>query len=292
MPRPPAPHAHRGTAFHRWLEERFGPQRLLDPSDLPGAADDEPGEVADPELTVLQQRFGAGEWAGRWPSEVEVPFETLIGDRLVRGRIDAVFADSPDGGFDVVDWKTGRQPRAAAESRAVAVQLAAYRIAWAALAGVEVGQVRAAFYYVRDDATVRPADLLDLARVDLDPAEHRPSQHGQLDVLSDEAPQHVFHSGHDVVQIDDPRLEDLLPPEGEQLASEVHRALAGSLDLEEVGAPRIARGHVLRQQAATRPTSIVHWTARRAKSPRAVESSVRPLRYGGWPKGRRLPGPE
>jgi DNA helicase II / ATP-dependent DNA helicase PcrA len=163
MPRPPAPHAHRGTAFHRWLEERFGPQRLLDPGDLPGAADDEPGEVADPELTVLQQRFGAGEWAGRWPSEVEVPFETLIGDRLVRGRIDAVFADSPDGGFDVVDWKTGRQPRAAAERRAVAVQLAAYRIAWAALAGAEVGQVRAAFYYVRDDATVRPADLLDLA---------------------------------------------------------------------------------------------------------------------------------
>ena len=163
MPRPPAPHAHRGTAFHRWLEERFGPQRLIDPGDLPGAADDEPGEVADPELTALQQRFEAGEWAGRWPSEVEVPFETLIGDRLVRGRIDAVFADSPDGGFDVVDWKTGRPPRAAAEDRAVAVQLAAYRLAWAALAGVPVEQVRAAFYYVRDDVTVRPADLLDLA---------------------------------------------------------------------------------------------------------------------------------
>ena len=163
MPRPPAPHAHRGTAFHRWLEERFGPQRLLDPGDLPGAADDEPGEVVDPELTALTQRFEAGEWAGRWPSDVEVPFETLIGGRLVRGRIDAVFADSPDGGFDVVDWKTGRQPRSAAESRAAAVQLAAYRIAWAALAGESVEQVRAAFYYVRDDLTVRPADLLDLA---------------------------------------------------------------------------------------------------------------------------------
>ena len=163
MPRPPAPHAHRGTAFHRWLEERFGPQPLLDPGDLPGAADDEPGEIADPELTALMQRFEAGEWAGRWPSEVEVPFETLIGGRLVRGRIDAVFADSPGGGFDVVDWKTGRQPRSATESRAAAVQLAAYRIAWAGLAGVPVGQVRAAFYYVRDDVTVRPADLLDLA---------------------------------------------------------------------------------------------------------------------------------
>ena len=33
----------------------------------------------------------------------------------------------------------------------------------AALAGVPVDKVRAAFYYVRDDATVRPADLLDEA---------------------------------------------------------------------------------------------------------------------------------
>jgi DNA helicase II / ATP-dependent DNA helicase PcrA len=90
---------------------------------------------------------------------VEVGFETLIGDRLVRGRIDAVFADGP--GYDVVDWKTGRQPGSAAEKHAVAVQLAAYRLAWSALAGVPVDAVRAAFYYVRDDATVRPADLLD-----------------------------------------------------------------------------------------------------------------------------------
>ena len=67
-----------------------------------------------------------------------MPFETLIGDRLVRGRIDAVFADAPGGGFDVVDWKTGRQPASPGEERAVAVQLAAYRLAWAALAGVPV----------------------------------------------------------------------------------------------------------------------------------------------------------
>jgi len=163
MPRPPAPHAQRGTAFHRWLEQRFGPQRLIDHGDLPGAADEEPGQDADPDLAVLQERFETSEWAGRWPAEVEVPFETLIGDRLVSGRIDAVFADLPDGGFDVVDWKTGGQSASAAERRAVAVQLAAYRLAWAALAGVPVGQVRAAFYYVRDDVTVRPADLLDLA---------------------------------------------------------------------------------------------------------------------------------
>ncbi|HEY2442832.1 MAG TPA: hypothetical protein VGI31_06835, partial [Streptosporangiaceae bacterium] len=45
--------------------------------------------------------------------------------------------------------------------RAVAVQLAAYRLAWAGLAGVPLDQVRAAFYYVRHDLTVSPADLLD-----------------------------------------------------------------------------------------------------------------------------------
>ena len=91
-----------------------------------------------------------------------MPFDTLIGDRQIRGRIDAVFADA-ESRFDVVDWKTGQPPRTQAEKDAVAVQLAAYRLAWSALAGVGVDQVRAAFYYVRHDLTVRPADLLDEA---------------------------------------------------------------------------------------------------------------------------------
>jgi len=161
MPRRPAPQAARGTTFHQWLEQRYGQAQLIDADDLPGAADDLAARSAEPELAELQARFEASEWASRWPVEVEVPFETKIGDRLVRGRIDAVFADAPGGGYDVVDWKTGRQPGIAAEKRAVAVQLAAYRLAWAALAGVALARVRAAFYYVRDDVTVRPADLLD-----------------------------------------------------------------------------------------------------------------------------------
>jgi DNA helicase II / ATP-dependent DNA helicase PcrA len=163
MPRPPAPLARRGTEFHGWLEQRFGPQPLIDPGDLLGAADSDLEREEDQDIADLRERFEAGEWSGRWPCEVEVPFETLIGDRLIRGRIDAVFDDAPGGGFDVVDWKTGRPPASPPEERAVAVQLAAYRLAWAALAGVPVDRVRAAFYYVREDATVRPADLLDEA---------------------------------------------------------------------------------------------------------------------------------
>jgi DNA helicase-2/ATP-dependent DNA helicase PcrA len=158
MPQPPAGQARSGTAFHRWLEERFGQQRLIDDDDLFA----EEAEAPDENLIELRAQFEAGEWGGRWPREVEVPFDMLIGDRQVRGRIDAVFAD-PAGTFDVVDWKTGRPPRSRPEKDAVAVQLAAYRLAWSALADVPLGRVRAAFYYVRRDQTVRPADLLDEA---------------------------------------------------------------------------------------------------------------------------------
>jgi DNA helicase-2/ATP-dependent DNA helicase PcrA len=158
MPQPPARQARKGTAFHLWLEERFGQQRLIDDDDLFAEQDEGPDE----NLIELRARFEAGEWGGRWPREVEVPFDMLIGDRQVRGRIDAVFAD-PDGTFDVVDWKTGQPPRSQPEKDAVAVQLAAYRLAWSALADVPLERVRAAFYYVRRDRTVRPADLLDEA---------------------------------------------------------------------------------------------------------------------------------
>ena len=130
--------------------------RLIDADDLAGAVDAD--LVADDaELTELKSRFEAGEWGQRWPAEVEMPFETKVGDRLVRGRIDAIFADDPGGGFDVVDWKTGRPP---ARRSVPSPCNRPCRLAWSALAGVPVGQVRAAFYYVREDRTVRPADLL------------------------------------------------------------------------------------------------------------------------------------
>ncbi len=159
MPRPPEPRAQRGTVFHRWLEERFGQLRLIDRDEL---ADDPDLAGSDAGLEELKARFEAGAWGKRWPAQVEVPFETRVSDRLVRGRIDAIFTDAPGGGIDVVDWKTGSPPHPGSRAeRTAAVQLAAYRLAWAALTGMPLDQVRAAFYYVRDDLTVRPADLLD-----------------------------------------------------------------------------------------------------------------------------------
>lgn len=173
MPYRPAPLARRGTAFHAWLEERYGGGRLLDLDELPGAADE--GAASDADLILLQRRFEASQWAERVPVEVEVPFEVVLSGVVIRGRMDAVFADPGDtqlpdpgdtqlldtgGRFTVVDWKTGGQPTGAA-ARSAAVQLAAYRLAWARLAEVPVDRVRAAFHYVRDNVTVRPVDLLD-----------------------------------------------------------------------------------------------------------------------------------
>jgi DNA helicase-2/ATP-dependent DNA helicase PcrA len=157
LPQRPTPYARRGTAFHAWLEQRFGSVRLLDVDELPGAADED--AAADEHLAALQEAFLASDWARRTPVEVEVPFATTVGGVVVRGRMDAVFAD-PGARFDVIDWKTGRRP-GAADAAAAAVQLAAYRIAWASLAGVPVAHVRAGFHYVRDGVTVRPADLPD-----------------------------------------------------------------------------------------------------------------------------------
>lgn len=157
LPARPNPYARRGTAFHAWLEQRFGAGRLLDIDELPGAADSD--AAPDETLDRLRESFLRSEWADRTPIEVEVPFATVVGTVVLRGRMDAVFA-APGGRFDVVDWKTGRRPTGP-EADAAAVQLAAYRLAWAELAKVPVDRVRAAFHYVAEGATVRPTDLLD-----------------------------------------------------------------------------------------------------------------------------------
>jgi DNA helicase II / ATP-dependent DNA helicase PcrA len=158
VPHPPAPLARRGTLFHAWLEARWGSPRLIDVDELPGYADTD--AAPDRDLAALQQAFLASAWADRSPIEVEAPFELLIAGVLVRGRVDAVFT-SAAGGLDVVDWKTGSPPRAETEASSRAVQLAAYRLAFARLYRLDLGRVGAAFHYVRDNLTLRPADLLD-----------------------------------------------------------------------------------------------------------------------------------
>ena len=149
MPRKPNRAARFGTRFHAWVESYFGQQLLLDPDDLPGAAD--AGIVDDSELTELMNAFRNGPYGEHPPLEIEAPFALAIAGRVVRGRIDAVYRTS--AGYDVVDWKTSRH------EAADPMQLAIYRLAWAELAGVPLERVGAAFYYVRTGDVVRPEHL-------------------------------------------------------------------------------------------------------------------------------------
>ena len=157
MPRRPSPAARFGTRFHAWVEARFGQQSLLDPDDLPGRGD--PGIDDEADLAELVERFESGPFAERRPAEVEAPFALVLAGQVVRGRIDAVYAE-PDGGFLVVDWKTNRA------QTADPLQLALYRLAWAELHDLPLSAVRAAFHYVRSGETVEPEGLGDRAELE------------------------------------------------------------------------------------------------------------------------------
>jgi DNA helicase-2/ATP-dependent DNA helicase PcrA len=166
MPRPPAPQARRGTEFHAWVQGRFGQLSLFDEAELDLFGEDgagEPDRFAD-DLDALKAAFLRTEYAQRPPHRVEAPFQLVLGGRIVRGRIDAVYRLDPERPFgrrrtkrpldyEVVDWKTGHG------RGSDPLQLALYRLAWAELAGVPVERVSAAFLYVRTGEVVRPRSL-------------------------------------------------------------------------------------------------------------------------------------
>jgi DNA helicase-2/ATP-dependent DNA helicase PcrA len=159
VPTAPAPWTRRGTAFHAWLERKWAQATLLDIEELPGSADEFPAD--DARLLELQAAFEASPWAELKPAEVEVPFEIAIGATVIRGRMDAVFG-STTAGWHVVDWKTGSKPSGEA-AHAAAIQLAAYRLAWAHLNAIPdelIATVRASFHYVATNETVSPTDLM------------------------------------------------------------------------------------------------------------------------------------
>jgi len=157
MPRRPSPAARFGTRFHAWVEARFGQQSLLDPDELPGRGD--LGIDDEDELRKLIATFESGPFAERVPTAVEPPFALVLAGQVVRGRIDAVYAE-PDGSWLVVDWKTNQR------QTADPLQLAIYRLAWAELMGVPLAEVRAAFHYVRAGETVEISDLADRRRLE------------------------------------------------------------------------------------------------------------------------------
>lgn len=154
MPKRPTRASRVGEDFHAWLERRFSAAPTLPPLD---AGEELPTDGGAGPLDRLIERFLAGRFADAAPYAVEVPFALFLAGQVIRGRIDAVYAQ-PDGRWLVVDWKTGAK-------RPDPLQLAIYRLAWAELHGQPPDAVAAAFYDVPADALVVPPRLADRAEL-------------------------------------------------------------------------------------------------------------------------------
>ena len=156
MPAAPSHVARFGTRFHEWVVRHFDSPMLVDPDDMVDRADSD--AAGDEELAELCRAFAAGRFGEAVPAALEFPFSLPIGAQEVRGRIDAVYTSTSvvprDRRVLVVDWKTGR-------SRPDPLQLGIYRLAWAELHGLPLGQVAAGFYHVRDDRLDLVGDLPD-----------------------------------------------------------------------------------------------------------------------------------
>jgi len=151
MPRGQDQYSRRGTAFHLWVEKQF--------SEAPTLMGDDYMDYLDPldddsKLEDLKKAWLASHWATQVPTNVEVPFETVVSGVLIRGRIDAIYRDGD--GYIVVDWKTGSTEL----GESAAVQLAMYRLAWAELSGTDISKVKAAFHYVPTGKDHSPANLM------------------------------------------------------------------------------------------------------------------------------------
>ncbi len=147
MPRRPDASARRGTALHAWIEGQFAAQTLFDLMDLESA--DDLGDDAG--LARLREAFLRTPYASRTPVAVEAPFSLAIAGRVVRGRIDAVFA-GPDGRHEVVDWKSGGR-------RLQSLQLGIYRLAWSEISGLPLHDIDARFVVVSSGEIVEPSDV-------------------------------------------------------------------------------------------------------------------------------------
>lgn len=153
MPHRPTGPNRIGTQFHEWVEQFYTAAPTLD-IDLPRAT--------SAALDRLIERFLTGPYRDRVPLAIEEPFALLLGEHVLRGRIDAVFASlDPEFDYQVVDWKTFDGP-------ADEWQLAFYRAAWAEAMGIDPGRVDAVFYHVGSGEIQRPARLAtpaELARL-------------------------------------------------------------------------------------------------------------------------------
>lgn len=198
MPQPPKDAANLGTMFHAWVASRLdpaagepGPSAAAGDSQQAGISTGSSASSSTADLQVLERlariesnpddplarriatwkrAFEESIWSRRQVESVEQEYELYLSGHRLPARLDAVFrgaiSDEPGhetpGRFTVVDWKTGRRPQTASETRARLLQLRVYRIAFALSQGIDPGDVDAALFYVSQaDPGRRQIELRD-----------------------------------------------------------------------------------------------------------------------------------
>ncbi|RNE63848.1 ATP-dependent DNA helicase [Cryobacterium tepidiphilum] len=162
MPERPYRATRLGTLFHSWVEQRSGGASagdLIDivPAELDLDADDGAGQGVEERLAALQATFERSPWGALQPEEVEIEIHYVLAGQVFICKLDAVYRT--ETGFQVVDWKTGKAPKDAADLELKQMQLALYRLAFASWRGIDPEQVDAVFYFVADDQVIRPERL-------------------------------------------------------------------------------------------------------------------------------------
>ena len=80
--------------------------------------------------------------------------------------------------------------------------------------------------------------LFDLAGIGFDALQIGCQFRAELNVFTNQAPQHLAHVGNDIIKTERHWLENLLPPESQQLPGQVRGAIAGLLDFFQVSLDR------------------------------------------------------
>lgn len=173
MPGRPYRATRLGTLFHDWVEDRYGVHGSAETLDA--FADELDGDEAPLEqekLSRLQATFERSPWATLIPVDVEREIHLPLDDRIIICKLDAVYLvgdpANPEGAgrYQVVDWKTGKAPKDAKDLEDKQLQLALYRQAYAEWKGIDPEQIDAVFYYVADDAIIRPQRIFSRSELE------------------------------------------------------------------------------------------------------------------------------